>query len=362
MAIPMKRGRPSNASRPAKKAKVSHGKAVPPKLAKKVGDIKSTLMRVEALSDSTKKMLCVGLIDCFTVGTDDRHPIQTRVVEWVGEALASYERKLEENLAASQATLGSAESEKQALEKAKDDAENELAEKGKAVVEEKGNVKEAEANIKAAEIAQKDAESAQKHGDSDLISVEKKDAMIKQIREELFVPLKDGVEPFSVKLAKQIVRAGEDCDFDAAMLKSLPDVLSRPAAERGTFDTMVIDQFEDEYRKATEGFNMAIRSGTPAKDERAEKVSSAKAVLTQAFDKATEAKNRLIAAQEQYKAAEANLQAAQSEMKQFEKSNMDKIHAVDADTKALGSLRKGACAFYKDLKDWDGKPPAKKNA
>jgi hypothetical protein len=364
MAIPMKRGRQSSAGAPAaKRAKVSkEKKVVPPSLKKKESAIKASLMKVPTLSQSTRKMLCSALNDCFTVGKDARHAVQAQFAEMVGQALGDLGNSYKEKLDASNAVLASLDSEKANLDKTMADAAAAAADRANVVAEKKASLKEADANSKAAEVAHKEAESAQKQGVKDLEAVEGKNAMLAAARSEAFVPLRDGPElPANVKqLVKQAIKAGEECDFDAAMLTSLHDALSKPLADRGTFDQLVIRQFEEESQKAADAFNMAIRSAAPGKEERAASFEASKTALTQAYDHQVAAKQQLTEARTQHDAAEADHKAAQDQVKDFAKSNKAKAQAAEADDKALQNFKNGALRCYEDLKNWDGKPPERK--
>jgi hypothetical protein len=352
-----KRGRPSSKGPATKKAKTVE----PPGLAKKVDAIKAALVQT-SLPKSTQKLLCVAVKDCLSVAKEERHSVQTSVVAWIGEALMSLDGYLKEKITTTQADLASIGPEKEALEKAKTDAGEAEKAKEEAAASKKAALKDAGANTKAMEVARKEADVAQKQGDVELSKVEQKNAALLAARTEAFVPLKDGAatEVPKTKLVKQVIKVGETCEFDPAMLNSLPPALTKPVEERGTFDTMVIQQFEDEYTKAIEAFDMAIRSGAPGKEERAAKVSAAKEAAEAALVAEGDAETALKAAKEELETAKDGLKTAESNLKAFLKANKVKEQAAADAVKEQAALAKGALAFYTELVEFDGKPPVKK--
>merc|ERR1712217_350625 len=141
----------------------------------------------------------------------------------------------------------------------------------------------------------------------------------------MFYPLKEGSLKATQKI-KELSSLGKDFQFDASMLSYLPAALSKGPSDRGSFDEMVLKNFEDEMKKQIRVREETLSQSEKAKAELTAKVEAAQAELESAKNNAQPckeahdaAKTELDAANAAHKSSTSALQLFEPEMKQVEK-------------------------------------------
>jgi len=168
-----------------------------------------------------------------------------------------------------------------------------------------------------------------------------------------FSAAKDGSGDVVIAASDALVKLGKQLKFEPSMLTSLPAVLLKAPDQRGSFDTLVLENVETALKKEIATVNEVLAVGEPAKAARHATVAAAAAALeageaasatrkesTKEAVKAANAEQR--SAQESTNVAEASVTAFGPELKAL-------VKGVEEAQKELAHHEKGALAYFKDL-------------
>lgn len=324
---------------------------------KKVKAVADTVANAEGFPDSVLRMLSANVALTLGVPKEERHSFQEQVCTMVGEVLAAVDAKAQEEIAGTKSKADEVAGSKATLEGTAQAATDDLAAKSAAADAAKTAVADAAAALKAAKSALATAETEQKAVGVELEAVASKKAQLESALADTFAPLRDGnTEDVKSKLA-ELVKVGTAFSFESSLMCSLPAALSKTPSSRGSFDTMVISQVEEEINKKIAGLTEALAAGEPGKTAAADKVSSASVELVAASERDASCKAELEAARAAHKEVEGALKTAQKGLKDFEPDMKKASKAFDAATANHEQLKSGPLAAYTELLELSNAPP-----
>jgi len=302
---PMKRPAAAPKVAPPKKAKKDP-------LAEKAELVTELAEKATGYPEAVLGMLMSSMETSLLVPKDARHEYQEEVVKMFAEVLHSVEEVATAAVAAAQGKAAAVEADKCAKDGVVEATKGIVKEKQEGVEAAKTAMQEAAVAKMAATTEHTSAAAEQKTGDAELDAVEGKKASLESTMAEEFQPLKDGTAGNVKKAVQAVIKALKAQGVEQQLLASADPALSRAAAERGSFDIVVIQQIEEHFMKLKASFQEQLDNGTAAKAERAAKVEKAIEEVA-AADACLEArKTELTAAQHSLTDAKVTLVGAQT--------------------------------------------------
>lgn len=340
-------------------------RAVAPKkedaLPAKCRAIAAALRDAEHLPGQVRDMLGSSLADCLGVPSEERHTYQLRVIRMVGEALAGIETMTERRIEAATHAVKDADVERASRVKARDDGASRLVEQLEAIAAAKISLADSNAAYKAAQEELAEAIAEQQEGDACLSEATAKKEELESALNNTYMPLKGGSLDVSETQAclARLNSLGNECEFDLALITSLPAALNKPAETRGVFDAMVLEQAENELQQRIAAQADVLARGEPQRQEQAAKVLAARALVDAAREHEQQTcRIELINAQMAHKETEAELQTLVKAVKQFS-AEMEEVTArLETLKTELNDLRSGPIAIFKELEVWTSSPPS----
>lgn len=321
-------------------------------IARDCGLVASALMEAEKLPEATRKMLSAELNNIFVV-KEERHAFQDKVIGMIKETLDGIEAGFKESIAAADAKVASADTEKASRDEALANAKAVHEQKVAAVGSCKENLSNAASECKAANTALKEAEAAQKSGDAELLLAATKKEKIETFTKETLAKLKETNEGGTKTFEKSCKEFG----IDAGEIKALSSALAKDPAIRGTFDAMVVKKLEEDLDKMVSGLSEKLASGEPAKQERASAVDAAKARKDAADAAKESAEKALSDAEAAEKESKAAAKDAQASVDKFMPEMQEIADARDDATTALSDFEAGAKTAFAQLESRSSTPP-----
>lgn len=321
----------------------------------KVAAIALAIKESESLPGSCKSMVVSMLPTSLSVYAEERHAFQVQAVKMAGEALSSVFAEKTAKVAAMQAKVDGSDAEKATRASAVDSAKAELeileatesAAKATAAAD-----KEAAATcVQSTKQAKHDLAMAQ----SDAKTVAEKLATLETTLKESFEPFKEAKAPApAIKaLAKVLLASGSE----VGMTTSIEATLKKDAAERGTFDALVLGQVEEALKKYIAEATAAVASVEPNTASKTAAVEAAAAAETASAEKKEASAAALAAATDAKKAGEVTLKAAEKAVATFEPEMKQATSDLEYAKEDLTSFQEGALAYFTELKTYAPPPP-----
>jgi len=235
------------------------------------------LLEAEGLPEPVREMLAHSLPSSLSLYKADRHNFQHRVVAMVGEALSDIGTKINHSITEAEAEVASADSRKAALEAASQACEKTLEEKKAVGISKKDAFDASTGAKKAAAVALKEAEKEEKAGNKELDEATGKKEELGTFRSTTY---KEMTENTSTKAGTQaLAKLGKSFTYDGELIKALSSAFVKAPDSRGTFDKLVLTQFEEQMDKTLAGLSATLAQGEPGKQDRSSKVASTKSSL-----------------------------------------------------------------------------------
>jgi len=239
--------------------------------------VASALLDAEGLPENVREMMANSLPSCLNLCKADRHDFQHRVVAMVGEALHEMGSKINQSISEAEIEVESADSRKVTLDAACETLENTLEDRKLTVRNKKEALEASTAAKKVAIVALKEAEKEEKHGNKELDDAGGKKDELESFRSTIYDDL---IKNTASKLGTQaLTKLGKTFTYDSELIKALASAFAKAPDTRGTFDLLVISQFEDQMDKSLAGLTATLAQGEPGKHQRAAHVFSAKSSL-----------------------------------------------------------------------------------
>merc|ERR1712046_341812 len=150
--------------------------------------------------------------------------------------------------------------------------------------------------------------------------------------------------------------------YDGELIKALTSAFAKAPDSRGTFDKLVVTQFEEQMDKTAAGLSATLAQGEPGKQERAAKVASAKSSqeVSQVADDACS--QALADAKGAESDAQQALDSAKKDVAAFAPGLAKTCARFDALKAGLTEFSENAMATFKELEARAVPPPEEEPA
>lgn len=321
----------------------------------KCNGIISVLASAEGCSSDTLHMLAGAVKSCLIVPKEERHEVQNAVIEMIAEVLTNVERGHTDRVAVLRGRIAQADAEKAERVSRAEAAVEVCIEKFEAVAGAEKVLEEAKEKIVAIEDELKVIISEQKAGDADLEEAVQKKASAHPIVSMHLPALTGGTAADIAESLKMVMKVGKDLGLEDQLLASATCVLSKLPAERGSFDSIVVQQVDEQINIAINKLSEKLNMGEAGKVERAEKVELCKNKLDNAVASKGACEEALQAAKSALKEAEATKDSSEKAVSDLG-PEMEAIAASAETADALLVACKADLATFWDLVE--GKPDA----
>jgi len=276
-------------------------------------------------------------------------------VAMVGEALSEIGTKINQSIAEASAEVASADTRKASLEAACQACEKTLEDK-KAVVSSKKEAFDAStAAKKAGAVALKEAEKDEKAGNKELDEAAGKKGELDTFRS---ITYKELTENTATKAGTNaLAKLGKNFTYDGELIKALTSAFAKATDTRGTFDKLVVSQFEEQMDKTAAGLSATLAQGEPGKQERAAKVASAKSSLEVSLVADDACSSALVDAKTAETEAQQGLDSAKKELAAFAPGLEKTCARFDGLKAGLTEFSENAMANFKELEVREVPPP-----
>lgn len=296
-------------------------------------------------------MLKAILPNSLAVAHSERAQCQQEVVELIGVAFAEAETKLAERVADTEAKMKVAEGEQQTLLEARSEAEATLQAKAAVVSERRQALDEKAEALRQDESTVREAEAARRRGDAELEAAAAKKERVGATHREVFTPIKDGsAEGESApEHVDRLLSAGRELALDESLLVSLSSALKKPTSARGSFDSMVLEQFDAEVTQRLAALGATLEQGEPAKAERAQAVQDAEARRADAEAERAACEAALADAKAAEAECQASLTAADTAAGKQQSALSAEVTMAEGERFTLAHFRESSLAAFKEL-------------
>jgi vacuolar-type H+-ATPase subunit I/STV1 len=236
------------------------------------------------LPETVKDLLESAVLEnSLAVPPDTRHAFQARMVAAVGAIIEGLEGGMQKAVEEKDAEIKATEEEKAKQEAAAAVKEKELEGKKEVTQAKKKLLADATIAFRAAKDGLVAAQQAQKEGDAELEAVGAKlETLEKAVTESIKPLVEAGTESAPLKPLMKLLT---DHEFNESMLTALPGAVAKTPDQRGPFDTLVVQELNDEVAKRLDAMKATISGGAKDKADRAAVVSKAEAAVKAAKEK-----------------------------------------------------------------------------
>jgi len=327
---------------------------------KQFGLVSKALLQSTDFPAHVLEMLSTSLPGCLGMPKEQRHPFQQEIAGMVGEVLAKCEAGLQGGVQSAETSLAAVKALKDTDEATERDEAEKLSAKEEAWAAAQTAADEASKALSAAREAQAATEAAKAAGDAEHEAAAEKKARLSSALSDHFLPIKEGgAEPAKVKEGiAAVLAAGGDFSFDATLLKALPSAAQKAFGDRGSFDSLVLDQIEAEFKKHAEALDELIANAEPTKKEQEAKVEEATAESEKAKAHEQECAAALVAAKAEVKEALASKRAAAKAIRERGPEIKQMTAELEKASTRLDEFRSGPLAAFQELRDLSEAAPA----
>jgi len=328
-----KRANNSAAKTGNKKPKVEAGLAL----------VMDTVKKAPHLPDTCGAMLASMLPFSLALATEDRAECQQRVVSMVEETLSTMKTEL-------QSAIGHEEVNVNGLN-------NNMAEVVSKVQAAESTVASKKEAVQAAHTAYTDADAAEKTSSEEfaskkkvydeaagnLSSVQKEKGALEEAFEAHFkTPMAAGQGPHF----KQLEPFLKTMDIEKSMLHTLPGTCAKAALDRGSFDQVILEQFEKAIAAKISSLAESVTSHTASVAELESAMKAAEADHTAKKEVQQQTKDAHEAAQKEQAAADAALAEASDAVSSFQPQLSEANSLLDAAKSKLEGFENGPLAKF----------------
>jgi len=303
------------------------------------------------LPEGASAMLKSVLPLCLGVCQAERHEYMQSVAKIAADELAKVKAMYQEVVSREEATIGSLDEEKQQLEAARAEMSADWEGKAAALQARKSELARDARAFQAARRAHEDAQARQASGEAGAAAAGRRRADLESASRDLLQPLKEGTtadENGAPELARLLCeRLGGLIDLSDTLAATIPSVLGKATADRGPFDTIAIQQLEEEVGRSLEELGAVARgAGT---SERAEEVRLA----GEAFEAARERQNAsaaaFTAARKEVEDVELLIKAASDGIRALPQVKLQASRRLKAAQDKLAAFRGGPLSTFAEL-------------
>jgi len=321
-----------------------------PKADPMVAGVVEALEQAADLPEGCRKMLVACMPHCFGTPNDERHACQEDAVRMIGEVLQGVETTLQKAADDEGAKVTDIEASKTGLQAAVTEAETALAAAAEDVKSKTATLAEAAKAMQAAKASVKDAESAQRAGDASFQQAQQsKAALDKGIETDLRAILEGEGAPEQHYQA--LLPLLTDLGLDESLMSALPSSCKKAAADRGAFDSMVLEQLGARLKEQAASLAKTVEEGAPAAKERASVVEGARAEFDVAVEAQKKAADALEGARAGERAAADGVKAAAQRLAAFEPEYNQATKVRDEKAAAVENFRAYNVTCFEQLRN-----------
>jgi len=289
-------------------------------------------------SAECREMLMATLPLSLKVPRSERHSFQAAVASMIGEILNSSKDKWEQKVSDAQQAVDSTSAERSSAATVRDEANDRLKEQQAVVT----NLKEQEQQQGEAEKA---AQQVLEHAEKEVREFEDVQAEKAKKLAEHTATYKDNFEavqsPSEALTAKdqkmhlsKLTAVMKELSADASLVTAMQAAIKKMPAERGTFDSVAVEQVGMLLKKNMDALQSDLDSSDIVKAQKIEAQAQAQTALDSAKESHKESK-------ENFKAATETLMARQTETKAALKTLVSKVSEADNAAKHHVDQQKG---------------------
>lgn len=238
----------------------------------------------ETLTDECREMLKTAVATSLCIAKDERHEVQTGLVEMIGEVIGEVMGKLKGAAEQESGKLAEVEQAHKVLTDAAEGAGLALAGATEVVAARQTAFEGAQAETKAAEKSLAEKQDEQRKVESHIGDMTKeKDAITSALSTDLATIVKgEGDAEPEPKRVQSLVALAKKLKLEEPLLEAMPNVLGKRPETRGSFDQIVIDQLSDCFSKRAKELDAELTAQAAPAQERAAAVGAAEAALAAA--------------------------------------------------------------------------------
>lgn len=343
---------------PQRHAKKAKRDPLAEKLNGQLKEIMGALNQAEITSE-IEKMLSIVLPLSLGEYSDHRHRFQQQVVDGIEGLLGEVEAALVSDVAEKRAACNAASSGKPQLDKAANDASEQLNAKIAEVHRLKVALAEIATGFRVARTALADAEQAKvTDGQKARDAEKKKSDFLRAIEDLRALKLSAPNDADTRKKASELMSLLKKYKFEESMLIALPAALAKAADARGQFDLMAINQLEGEIDKLIVEMDGILAAALPGQAKCDAAIKQAQDHLASMRGKQRTAAKAFDTASKEQTDCEAATAATQKAVKDNAASSkkLEKaLHNAEVEVELYGQ---GPKETFKELRERVMPPPA----
>eukprot|EP00405_Crypthecodinium_cohnii_P018347 CAMPEP_0206452292 /NCGR_PEP_ID=MMETSP0324_2-20121206/19862_1 /ASSEMBLY_ACC=CAM_ASM_000836 /TAXON_ID=2866 /ORGANISM="Crypthecodinium cohnii, Strain Seligo" /LENGTH=498 /DNA_ID=CAMNT_0053922361 /DNA_START=203 /DNA_END=1699 /DNA_ORIENTATION=+ len=307
--------------------------------------VKAILKGGSVYPEDVVAMLGTALPNALSVFQAERHYSQEEVVKMGKKVLEATIAAKEASISEARTTLEEVQAALSSKEAAHEAAKQVLSEKAALETTAKEEVQVAATTAAGLKEAYDDALAEQKNGDQTYNEVELEKSILEAAHQKDFAAVRDGTSEDSTTTAKALLKLATQKHFESQLLESAEKALVKSLADRGAFDKVVLDQFENELISRIKAIDERLKELSVGKNTRQSKVDAVK-VEYDNISGVPEAKQAaLSAALEAKKEATEAVKAAKSEIEELRPACKAATTANNSLAVELASLQETLTTF-----------------
>mmetsp|Transcript_11287 Transcript_11287/g.20026 ORF Transcript_11287/g.20026 Transcript_11287/m.20026 type:complete len:476 (+) Transcript_11287:14-1441(+) len=311
---------------------------------------------MDDLSNSTRELLCSVVSTSLGVAKDERHAFQSQAIAMVGQALATFETRMKEDIKKSRTRLAETVKQQHEKEAATAHAEKGVFGKATALASAKDALEKARNARVLGKKAWSEAEAAKKKCEADLERYEKLRIKLRNFEncgkkagrlpsEEQFSSQHHGEE----HSRSSMVQLGKEIGIDSAVLAAVQVVLNKAPSERTSFDALALKQWETEFAAALADVEKILADAEPKRAEHRSLVEKSQQTCDELEVQFKECSDAFSAAQTEHKNAQAATASAKSMLATAERIMLQAKQAQQVQTLRLADFQKGVLTAFQEL-------------
>jgi hypothetical protein len=227
--------------------------------------IAQVIMEADHLPDRCRNMLIDTLPFSLTVASDQRHEIQTAVVEMVEQTLTAKKLAMEAAVTAEDVKLVSLKGSQGEVASKADEAEAAVAAQKEIVQTAKSLLAEATEAANASWSTLSDQRAEQKVLDASLDQAKTEKSGLESAFEEHFKPMKEDAAGLHFKGLEPHLKSIE---VESSLLIALPSSCAKAKDQRGSFDNVVLEELEKAIINKVTALGETVAAAMPAASDR----------------------------------------------------------------------------------------------
>jgi len=315
-----------------------------------VGAILEAIDLAQDLPTSCKNMLTAMVPEAFTVPVDERHAYQSMFVDVVGECVRKTEEDMKLAISKEKEHASALSCKKDTLEKSIEDAAKIHLDKKAVMDQQKSNLAEMFRTVLENRIALSAAQQALEAASAPVAELKKEVEACHGAIQDV-VTLRGEAEASTTEaIVAKLTSLATHLGLEETLASSLPAACAKKPSDRGSFDLMVLEQFEKEVTGKAAGFQTQIQSQEANVAALTAQVETAKVKLDETTSAHHSASSSLTKAMDEEKSTRASHEDSQAQLAAFEPEFKAATDAVEEKETSLTSFQTWNVASFDVLK------------